>query len=273
MNDSRNDSLVCKKGIVLAGGRGTRLYPLTAGVNKHLLPVHDKPMIYYPLSVLMLAGIREILLITNPDDLNAFQNLLGDGSRLGLSIQYAIQPRPDGIADAFRIGRAFIGQDHVALILGDNLFYGSNLQPMLAAARAHEVGATTFAYAVQNPSEFCVVEIDDTDAVLSIEEKPVVAKSNLAVVGLYFYDNQVVDIAANLAPSKRGELEIADINIEYLRRGQLRCEPLGREVTWLDCGTFESLEKAVKLVSETERQSGSKIACLEEIAHTNGFVL
>ncbi|MBI1722716.1 MAG: glucose-1-phosphate thymidylyltransferase RfbA [Gemmatimonadetes bacterium] len=260
------------KGIILAGGAGTRLFPITRSVNKHLLPVFNKPMVYYPLSTLMLADIRDILVISTPADVPRFQQLLGDGSQWGMTFSYAVQPAPEGIAQAFLIGREFVGADHVALILGDNILHGPGLSGVLERAAHREVGAVIFGYIVNNPQDYAVAELDESGRVLGLEEKPAQPRSHCAVPGLYFYDNQVLDIARGLKPSARGELEVTDVNLEYLKRGQLYLERMSRGMAWLDMGTHESLQESASFVETIEKRQGLMIACPEEIAYRRGFI-
>jgi glucose-1-phosphate thymidylyltransferase len=268
----RQEGRAHMKGIILAGGSGTRLYPITRVVSKQLLPVYDKPMIYYPLSVLMLAGIKDILLISTPEDLPLFKKLLGDGSHLGISLSYAEQPRPEGLAQAFLIGKSFIGEDPVCLILGDNIFYGHTLTGILKRAVRLDKGGLIFGYLVKDPERYGVVEFDSNGNVVGIEEKPKKPKSNYAVPGLYVYDNDVVNIAGSLKPSARGELEITDVNLEYLRRGQLKVELLGRGFAWLDTGTEEALQQAASYIQAIQERQGLKVSCIEEIAYELGYI-
>ena len=260
------------KGIILAGGSGTRLYPITRGISKQLIPVYDKPMVYYPLSTLMLSGIRDVLVISTPDFMRLFQNLLGDGHEWGMNFSYKVQEHPNGLAEAFILGEEFIGNDSVCLILGDNIFYGSGLSQLLQSAAQKDRGATVFGYHVNDPERFGVVEFDDNHHALSIEEKPKVPKSNYAITGLYFYDNNVVDIAKNIKPSARGELEITDVNNEYLRAGQLDVKLMGRGYAWLDTGTHDAMLEAANFIATIEKRQSLKVACLEEIAYRMGYI-
>ena len=272
MADLLDDPAVTRKGIILAGGAGTRLYPATKSISKQMLPIYDKPMIYYPLSTLMLAGIRDILIISTPTDIGCFERLLGDGAQIVISIRYAVQPTPGGLAEAFIIGREFVAKDQVCLILGDNIFFGQGFQEMLTRVAKKRSGATVFAYQVNDPERYGIVEFDRSGRAISIVEKPREPKSRFAVTGLYFYDNEVLDIAAGLTPSARGELEITDINAEYMRRDQLSVERFGRGFAWLDTGTHEALLQAAHFVQVIEKRQAMKIACLEEVAFRKGFI-